>query len=251
MSPKYRKSVDSGEGGASAVDPTSITMSHSQFTALLEEIVNSVRTREQTPLSDTSEVPRDVRIANSGNFAKCTSRFNGQPDSNVDAFLDSVETYKDCTNVSNVNALRGLSMLLEGQATTWWQGVKSSIQSWEEAVTSLKQAYSKKLPAPLVYREIFSREQNIDEPTEMFVCCIRAMVAQLPYTLSTEAQLDMIYGLLHKKIRKRLTRQEFSNFDEFLKRTRDLERSLQDLHMSFENAKKSNESTEGSRYSAT
>ncbi|KAF5291155.1 hypothetical protein FQA39_LY14397 [Lamprigera yunnana] len=50
-----------------------------------------------------------------GNFSKCASLFNGNKAYDVVAFIDAIEVYKDCTNISNANALRGLLMLLDGQ----------------------------------------------------------------------------------------------------------------------------------------
>ncbi|KAG8228184.1 hypothetical protein J437_LFUL014419 [Ladona fulva] len=114
----------------------------------------------------------------SGNFAKCTARFCGGVADDLDAFLEVVLTYKDCTQVFDENALRGLSMLLEGTAATWWQGVKGAVSEW--SVSALHDAFSLKLPRHLVFREIFSREQRGDEASDLFVCHIRVLFAQLP-----------------------------------------------------------------------
>ncbi|XP_031333805.1 activity-regulated cytoskeleton associated protein 2-like [Photinus pyralis] len=70
-----------------------------------------------------------------GHFAKCNARFDGLSD--VEAFLDSISTYKDCLKISDVNALRGLPMLLDGLAATWWQGIKQTTLTWEDAVKAL------------------------------------------------------------------------------------------------------------------
>ncbi|XP_050505255.1 activity-regulated cytoskeleton associated protein 2-like [Diabrotica virgifera virgifera] len=173
-----------------------------------------------------------------GNFVKCTARFDGSEHANVEAFLDNILTFKECTYVSDDNALRGLSimsMLLNGTAATWWQGIKASTLNWTNAVQALKDSFSKKLPPYLIFREIFAREQNTDEQTELFVCKVRALLAQLPYTLSEEAELDMVYGLLQRKIRKRLPRNRFQTFQHLLKETRDIEASLLESKLSSDN----------------
>ncbi|KAF9797067.1 hypothetical protein SFRURICE_006942 [Spodoptera frugiperda] len=74
------------------------------------------------------------------NFVKCTARFNGtSPDAEVlEAFLDAVEIYKECAAVSDEHALRGLPMLLEGEAAVWWRGVKASVTTWADATARLR-----------------------------------------------------------------------------------------------------------------
>lgn len=52
----------------------------------------------------------------------------------------------------------------------------------------------------------------------------RAQLAHLPSgDLSEKVQLDMIYGLLNQKVRKRLRRDEFSNFNQLLQKARCIE----------------------------
>lgn len=63
-------------------------------------------------------------------------------------------------------------MLPEG-SVTWWHGMKGTISTWYTAVKSLQDLYTKKLPPYLVYREIFSRDQDLYESTEIIVCKIR------------------------------------------------------------------------------
>lgn len=71
-----------------------------------------------------------------GSFAKCTARFSSSDTAKVDAFLNSVLTYKDVYRVSDKNALRGLSLLLEDCGSQWWIGVKSRVTDWKTAVSS-------------------------------------------------------------------------------------------------------------------
>ncbi|XP_072392239.1 activity-regulated cytoskeleton associated protein 1-like [Diabrotica undecimpunctata] len=112
-----------------------------------------------------------------GNFLKCTARFDITVNADAEAFLDNVITLKDCSQISDENFLRGLSVLLNGFAATWWQGIKYTVLAWEVAVQALKDAYSKKLPTHLIFREVFSREQNSSGPIELFVSHIRALLA--------------------------------------------------------------------------
>ncbi|XP_041973495.1 uncharacterized protein LOC121729152 [Aricia agestis] len=156
-----------------------------------------------------------------GNFAKCTARFNGENNSNVEAFIDAVETYKECLRIDDHNALRGLSMLLTGLAATWWQGVKDTTLSWQAALEALKQTFGPRLPPHKLYRKIFEREQRVDESTDLFICHVRALFAQLPqFTLTETVQLDMAYGLMHRRIREKVPRANFTSFAELLAQAR-------------------------------
>lgn len=163
----------------------------------------------------------------SGNFAKCTARFDGEKSSDVLAFIDAIETYKECVRVDDNNALRGLSMLLTGIAATWWHGVKDSTTTWSAAIDALKQTFGPRLPPSKLYRKVFEREQRIDETTDLFVCHIRALFAQLPpCSLSEAVQLDMTYGLLHRRIREKVARSSFENFAQLLTEARRVEEIL-------------------------
>ncbi|KAJ8964232.1 hypothetical protein NQ314_005061 [Rhamnusium bicolor] len=101
----------------------------------------------------------------------------------VDSFLDHALTDKDVCNVSDGNALCGISMLLEGQTSTWWIGIKNTLDIWDSAVVAFREAFSRKLPPYLIFREIFLRDQGAGESTESFVCRMRSLLSQLPYEL--------------------------------------------------------------------
>lgn len=64
----------------------SVTLTDDQFQQLLRTIT------VQTP-----------PLVASGNFSKCSTRFDGGKDSDVNAFLDAIEIFKDCTQVSDDN----------------------------------------------------------------------------------------------------------------------------------------------------
>ncbi|KAJ8915338.1 hypothetical protein NQ315_008224 [Exocentrus adspersus] len=187
----------------------SVTLTQEQFQELLSRI-NNVPVQE-------------------GNFTKCSSRFNGSKDSDVKAFIDAVQTYKDCSKVSDANALRGLPMLLDGFAATWWQGVKNSTASWTDAIDLLQTTYGPKKPNYKVFRELFSKEQDSKTNCDIFICNVRAILSQLPPdTLSESLQLDMVYGLLHKRIREKVTRDEITTFTDLLKKCRLAEETFTD-----------------------
>ncbi|KAL0838995.1 hypothetical protein ABMA28_016992 [Loxostege sticticalis] len=202
--------------------PQPVMMSDQQLVFLLQTLRS---------LPPTQGAPPPPPPTVSTNLSNCSARFNGAGD--VIAFIDNVTIYKDCVGVSDSIALRGLPMLFTDIAATWWQGVKHSVSSWEEALHLLRQTFGPRLPPPRIYREIFSREQG-EERTDVFVCRVRALIAQLPPNTLPEnpVQLDMVYGLLHKRIRERVARNAFSTFAEMLQLARVAEDVLEEGRIS-------------------
>lgn len=167
----------------------------------------------------------------SGNFSQCTARYSGRPE-DLDNFLDAVNTYKDCVNVSDENALRGLSMLLVDSAGVWWQGIKRSTTSWDDAMTRMRSAFGDQEPPYRIYKKLFALDQG-EEHTDLFVAKVRALFAKLPTDDITEkVQLDMAYGLLNQRIRKRLSRENVASFEDLLRKCRSIEDSLKECSAS-------------------
>ncbi|KAJ8929332.1 hypothetical protein NQ314_017992 [Rhamnusium bicolor] len=117
--------------------------------------------------------------------------------------------------------------ILVNENSLFCQGVKKTITDWDSAVATLKDAYSRNLPPNRVFREIFSRMQQLKETTEGFVCHMRALITKLLYELPEIEQLDMVYALFQRKIRKRLPRGNFHSFKELLSQAHDVEQSMQ------------------------
>lgn len=192
--------------------PTTITMTDAHLNQLIAAL------RLPAPPSSAGA------MGSHSNFARCTARFDGAPTTDVVAFIDAIEIYKECVAMEDSIALRGLPMLLTEMAGTWWQGVKHSVSSWTDAVLLLRQTFGPRLPPHKVYRELFSVEQKT-EKTDVFVCRARALIAQLPPNTLPEnpVQLDMVYGLLHRRIREKVSRTSFSTFTELLEKARAVE----------------------------
>jgi hypothetical protein len=118
----------------------------------------------------------------SGNLADCKSRFAGAKGESVAAFIDAVTIYKDCVGVSDLNALKGLAMLLDGAAATWWQGAKATVDTWETAIDALRRSFGELKPNYKIFRELFSRQQKDTEATDAFINSARAMLSKLSST---------------------------------------------------------------------
>ena len=116
---------------------TSVTMTSEQLKALLEQVRVSNETAAAAMAHIQTMTAASIQTAGvpqSGNFTKCTARFDGQSGAGVEAFLDNVNTYRQCCNVSDANALLGLTMLLTGEAADWWQGHKRNVSTWAECI---------------------------------------------------------------------------------------------------------------------
>ncbi|KAJ8712243.1 hypothetical protein PYW07_005085 [Mythimna separata] len=186
----------------------SVTLTNEQFELLMSRFLRD-------PVSTPSY---------SGNFAKCTSRFDGDKSSDVRTFIDAIVTYKECVSMEDHIALRGLPILLTDLAAKWWLGVKATVHSWKDALDLLLQTFGPRLPPHKLYRQIFSREQGNNESTDAFVCHLRSLFARLPpNSLSEEVQLDMTYGLLLRRIREKVPRTTFCTFGELLTEARRVE----------------------------
>lgn len=102
---------------------------------------------------------------------------------------------------------------------------------WSSAIKALREAFIQKLPPHLFFRKMFIREQSSNEGIEVLVCGIRALLLELLYELTVQAKLDKIFSLLHKRIRKRLTRTTINNFNQLLNNAREIEESLRECPM--------------------
>lgn len=175
----------------------------------------------------TAQSPTNVSTSN---FAACKSRFDGSPGSDVEAFIDSISVYKECLDITDEHAIKGLSMLLTDASATWWQGVKSSIGTFNEAIDSLRHAFGYSKPPHVIYRELFSKEQG-NEKTDIFVSKARSLLSHLKgaSAITEHVQLDMVYGLLSPNIKEKLSRDQIKNFKELIETARVVEQTLYEL----------------------
>ncbi|KAF5305330.1 hypothetical protein FQR65_LT07756 [Abscondita terminalis] len=125
----------------------------------------------------------------------------------VDAFVNAICVYKECVNVTHANALRGIPMLLDKLAATWWQGTKNSVGRWEQSLTALRHSFGKK-------------QTTEHDPADVYVNNARALLSCLPAkpVLHNTINVDMIYSLLNKKTRNRLYRDDVKSFDDLIER---------------------------------
>jgi hypothetical protein len=221
--------LDSARGAeetASAV--SNITLTNAQFRELLEAVTTSATAAATRQNSENhNETFQGSSTHQVGSFTNCSHRFDGSPSADVEAFINCILVFKDCANVSDANALKGFAILLTDLAATWWNGIKHSIETFDDAVNRLRNAFGRKKPAHQIFREIFATEQNAKK-TDIFICETRSLFAQLPYRISDEMQIDMIFELLSLKIRKRLACNSIRTFDELLQKAREAEETFEE-----------------------
>ena len=192
-------------------------MSDEQFRILIETI------RSLAPQSQ-SKVEEEKK--SKGSFANCPTRFSGQRDHDaVDVFVDAIETYKDVEQISDKDALKGISLLFTNFASTWWKGVRREAKTWDDAIRLLREHFSPTKPAYQIYLEIFEQQQADHEAIDTFICTKRALLAKLPDGRHDEqCEIDFIYGLLHLKYRQQIPRHEIKSFRDLLEKGRNIER---------------------------
>jgi hypothetical protein len=132
------------------VGPNMIALTNEQF----QQLLRGFRGTNPAPVVAGNNFPA------SGKFSKCQTRFDGKPTSDVNAFIDGLEVYKNCVNISDENAVRGLPMLLDGFAASWYQGIKATVTTWDEALTLLRSTFGARRPPHRVYRELFAKDQG-------------------------------------------------------------------------------------------
>lgn len=192
MSKRGNKLKSKHENPASQTDLTMaqppVTLSQEQFQSLLAVLQSRTPEVPATTLEVNQGVSQQV-----GSFVNCRQIFSGAADADVEAFLNAILVYKDCANVSDANALMGFAFLLIDLAATWWNGIKSTVLTFDDAVSRLRSTFGVRKPPYKIYREIFSKEQD-DVPTDLFICKIRELFAQLPSPAHPEnVQIDMVY----------------------------------------------------------
>lgn len=191
-----------------------VQMSEEQFAKLIETI------RLLAP-------QLEVAVEKSkGSFSNCPTRFAGQRDNDaVEVFIDAIESYKEVEHISDKDALKGISLLFTGLASTWWKGVRREAKTWNDALALLREHFAPTKPAYQIYMEIFESKQEDYETIDAFVCRKRALLAKLPENRhNEETELDFVYGLLSNKYRQQIPRHEIKTFNNLLDKGRNIER---------------------------
>lgn len=163
-----------------------------------------------------------------GTFGNCQARYGGDRDHNiVEEFITNAVTYKDVEKISDEDALRSLPLLFYSLASTWWQGVRKEATSFDHAMEMIRSHFSPSKPNYQIYQDIFQERQGDGTAIDTFVCEKRALLAQLPDNRhDEETELDLIYGLLNIKYRKKIPRDEITTFKDLLSKGRLLELTI-------------------------
>lgn len=138
--------------------------SHSHFfitlpckiSVITEEVRRSNRIANKNVMALTNEqlvqVLAQMRTRDEKSFADLTARFNGARNlQKVEEFISRASIFKDINNISDENAIKGLPLLLEDTAATWWQGIKTEANTWAKACQLIQRAFSPAKPSWRVY----------------------------------------------------------------------------------------------------
>lgn len=69
-------------------------------------------------------------------------------------------------------------------------------------------------------------DQHPNTLTDIFICQTRSLLADRPDHLSEKVKIYMVYGLLHRRIRKRVLRDKVETFQDLLKSASEVENAL-------------------------
>ena len=159
-----------------------------------------------------------------GTFTQCTARYSGtRGDNSLDRFLAEVDTYKAAERITDEDAVRGLPILLDGDAADWWDVERQKNLTWTEAIDNLKRAFNPKTPAYLIYQEIVAIKQTGDMTTGVFINKKRKLLSQLNWDNIEEIKLDLVYGQLSEKMKDSIPRESVSNLDELVEKAQRVE----------------------------
>uniref|UniRef100_T1PCR3 Retrotransposon gag protein n=1 Tax=Musca domestica TaxID=7370 RepID=T1PCR3_MUSDO len=194
-------------------------------TEQLQQLIEAVRISAANSAAQAAET---VQTKSKGSFSNCPSRFGGQRDHEaVEEFITSIVTYKEIECISDEDALKGISLLFYGLASTWWQGVRKEAKSWNDVLALIRDHFSPTKPAYQIYMEIFEKKQEDSVAIDTFVCQKRARLAQLPDGRhDEETEIDLVYGLLNIKYRKHIARHDIKTFRELLEKGRIIEHNM-------------------------
>ncbi|KAI4471164.1 arf-gap with dual ph domain-containing protein 1-like protein [Holotrichia oblita] len=162
-------------------------------------------------------------------FTQCTARFDGtRTQAAVTEFLTAIKIFKSVERITDADALTGLPLLLTGEASTWWNGIKGTIATFSDATQAIQLAFAPQRPNFRVFSEIFACTQTAEMTTDQFVTSQRDRFSQLSEDLPEKWQIDMVYALLRSKIRDRVPRDDVTTFQDLLKKARVIEAAERD-----------------------
>lgn len=105
-------------------------------------------------------------------------------------------------------------------------------KTWEDVLKNLRTTFAPKRPAYKIYEELVTLKRQTLKEVESFVSKKRALMAELPKPSLLESQcLDLLYALLHAKIKDKVPRDTVKTFQEFLTKARQIEDSLVDTEV--------------------
>jgi hypothetical protein len=169
----------------------------------------------------------------------------------VEEFVTAATIYKKVEGISDEDALEGLPLLLTGEANPWWNGIKSNVSTWKEAMDPVRNAFAPRVPNYRLFQDIFETPQTATISTDQYVTMQRDRLARMSRKLDEEWQLDVVYGLLRKAIRDRVPRDAVANFAELLEKARVVEQSERESRKTLQEAaapEKRGEKSQGNRW---
>ncbi|CAH2095716.1 unnamed protein product [Euphydryas editha] len=117
-------------------------------------------------------------------------KFNGK--TCVHEFLQRVREYSSVRNIPSSKILTFATELFTGDALHWYRSIGSSVNSWDELVTLLKEDFSHFDHDYRLMSEIRNRTQGDSENITIYLAKMSELFSRLTKTISEQEKLDIL-----------------------------------------------------------
>jgi hypothetical protein len=99
-------------------------------------------------------------------------------------------------------------------------GVKTRTRTFDDAIQLIRSAFAPQRPNFRIFAEIFAHAQPENMAMDQYVTIQRDRFSQMTRELDEVWQIDIVYGLVRKKIRDRVSRTDIETFEDLLENAR-------------------------------
>ncbi|XP_034247374.1 uncharacterized protein LOC117649074 [Thrips palmi] len=161
----------------------------------VESESSSEENTDKTDSSSEEETKKTPKFARSLDVHKWGLKFNGLGEgTSVLSFIADVEEKASWKGIDVNHLVAGASEFFEGQAKTWFRGIRSKIDSWSELKIALRKQYLPLNYYETLWEEIRSRKQGSNELMGTYVANMIGMFGwlELGEKVSDETKLAII-----------------------------------------------------------
>lgn len=209
---KKKKKVVKPRSSSSDSSSSSSTSSNSSSSDSSASTVSRERTAD-----------RSSRGSKYNPVAKWKWRFSGKPGEDLYTFLDKVEESADVHGVDDATVLSGISLLLQGDAHTWFRSKKLNFTSWKVFKREIQAAFDPNQDDEHILEKISNLKQSSSETYVVFEARCEELFERLRRPLSGDEKLSKVLKGLHLFYRNRLVASRITSLRKLRKKCKELE----------------------------